>query len=110
MAKQTTPHIKSMVGRVVSAGSIKTVSVEVTTLKVHPLYRKRYRWTKKYLSDTGELEPKVGDMVKIVANRPISRRKRWMVTEVVTPANVTVVASGRKPAKTAAKSSKAKKS
>lgn len=98
-----------MIGRVVSAGSIKTVSVEVTTLKVHPLYHKRYRWTKKYLSDTGEFEPKVGDTVKIVANRPISRRKRWMVTEVVSPASVTVATSGRKPAKTAAKPGKAKK-
>lgn len=87
MANQTsTPQIKSMIGRVVSAGMVKTVSVEVTTFKVHPLYHKRYRWTKKYLSDTGEFTPQLGDMVKIVSSRPISRRKQWVVAEVVSQA------------------------
>lgn len=78
---------KTLVGTVVSDGMTKTVSVQVTTFKVHPLYHKRYRWTKKYLADTGELAPKLGDTVKIEAHRPISARKRWIVIEVAAKAN-----------------------
>jgi small subunit ribosomal protein S17 len=86
MATETT-QVKSLVGKVVSVGMTNTVSVEVTTAKVHPLYHKRYRWTTKYLSDTSKVSPNLGDTVKIVASRPISRHKRWVVAEVLTEAN-----------------------
>lgn len=87
MTKQTERHIKTLVGRVVSTGMTHTVKVEVTTFKVHPLYHKRYRWTKKYLSDTGELTPGLGDTVRIEATKPMSAHKRWIVAEVVTSVN-----------------------
>ena len=90
---------KTLVGTVVSDGMTKTVSVQVTTFKVHPLYHKRYRWTKKYLADTGESAPKVGDTVKIEAHRPMSARKRWIVTEVAAKANVVEKAATKVAAK-----------
>lgn len=86
MSEQKTVQAKSMTGVVVSDSMEKTVSVKVTTFKTHRLYHKRYRWTKNYLSDVGELEPKVGDTVKIVTGKPISKRKRWTVTEIITEA------------------------
>jgi small subunit ribosomal protein S17 len=100
MTKQTaTPQVKTMVGRVVSTGMVGTVAVEVTTFKVHPLYHKRYRWTKKYLSGIGDLAPQVGDTVKIVSHRPVSKLKRWMVAEVVEQANPAQQGAAKKAAK-----------
>ena len=86
MNEQQQAQVKTLVGVVTSDKMEKTVVVEVTTFKVHRLYHKRFRWTKKYLSDTGSLEPQVGDTVRIVASRPISKLKRWTVAEVVTAA------------------------
>ena len=89
MNEQQQAQVKTLVGVVTSDKMEKTVVVEVTTFKVHRLYHKRFRWTKKYLSDTGSLEPQVGDTVRIVASRPISKLKRWTVAEVVTAAAAT---------------------
>ncbi len=98
------PQLKTLVGIVTSDKMAKTVVVEVTTFKVHRLYHKRFRWTKKYLSDVGSLEPQVGDTVRIVASRPISKLKRWTVAEVVAAAD----ASQKKPVTKAAKAAKPK--
>ena len=100
---------KSLVGKVVSVGMAKTVAVEVTTSKVHPLYHKRYRWTKKYLSDTSNVSPNLGDMVKIVSNRPISRHKRWVVADIVTEANQAQQVATRRAATTSAPKTTRKK-
>ena len=89
MNEQQQAQVKTLVGVVTSDKMEKTVVVEVTTFKVHRLYHKCFRWTKKYLSDTGSLEPQVGDTVRIVASRPISKLKRWTVAEVVTAAAAT---------------------
>jgi small subunit ribosomal protein S17 len=94
----TTSLVKSMVGIVVSDRMTKTVSVQVTTFKVHPLYHKRYRWTKKYLADSSEVQPQVGDTVRIVSHRPISKSKRWSVAAVVTPASAAQLTINKKAA------------
>ncbi len=111
--QEKTSLTKSLVGQVVSTGMTKTVSVQVTTFKVHPLYHKRYRSTKKYLSAT-EQELNLGDTVRIEASRPLSARKRWVVAEVITaatPARQTTVKRVAKPKTTGAKrSGKGKKS
>jgi small subunit ribosomal protein S17 len=91
MDKKTTVT-KSMVGVVVANTMTKTVKVQVTTFKVHPLYHKRYRWTKKYLADSGDVQPALGDTVRIVASKPLSKMKRWVVASVVTPATTEVKA------------------
>jgi len=86
MNEKQQPQPKTLVGIVTSDKMEKTVAVKVTTFKVHRLYHKRFRWTKKYLSDVGSLEPKIGDTVKIISSRPMSKMKRWTVAEIITSA------------------------
>ena len=70
-------------GLVVSAKMDKTVVVAVETRKVHPLYKKAVRRTKKYKAHDENSACKIGDKVRIVETRPLSKEKRWRVTEIV---------------------------
>ena len=106
MDKTTQQKKKSMVGLVVSDKMTKTVVVKVTTFKQHPLYHKRFRWTEKYLADTAELTPKVGDTVKIEASKPLSKLKRWQVSEVVKVATAVKIQAVKKAAVTTAAQAK----
>lgn len=72
-----------LTGPVVSDKMDKTVSVAITRVKQHPLYRKQYKVTKKILAHDEDNKCKVGDMVELVESRPISRRKRWQVSKVL---------------------------
>ena len=74
---------KQMVGRVVSTKMEKTAVVEVETSKQHRLYKKIIRSSQKYLAHDEEQVCKEGDVVRIIECRPLSRRKRWSVVEVV---------------------------
>lgn len=69
-------------GRVVSTAMQKTVVVEVERTAQHPIYHKIVRSKKKYLAHDEEQTCRVGDVVRIVESRPLSRRKRWQVVEV----------------------------
>lgn len=71
-----------MIGRVVSAKMEKTVAVLVEGQKTHPLYKKTYVWSKKYLVHD-ELGAKLGDVVKIVSTKPISKRKYFRVEKIL---------------------------
>lgn len=71
-----------MVGRVVSDKMTKTAAVAVETFKIHPLYKKTYRRTKKYLADD-PIGVKIGDVAEIKKIRPISKRKHWQITKVL---------------------------
>jgi small subunit ribosomal protein S17 len=72
-------------GVVVSNKMAKTVVVAVETRKVHPLYKKAIRLTKKYKAHDENNACKIGDKVKIVETRPLSKEKRWRVAEKVSP-------------------------
>jgi len=74
---------KEMVGRVVSTKMQKTVVVEVERVKQHPLYKKTLRTSQKYFAHDEGQACKEGDVVRIIESRPLSRRKRWSVVEVV---------------------------
>ena len=74
---------QSLVGEVTSTKMEKTVVVNVTRKVKHPMYRKFVKRYKKYLAHTTSVNPKNGDIVKIVSIRPISKRKRWLVSEIV---------------------------
>ena len=74
---------QSLVGEVTSTKMEKTVVVSVTRKVKHPMYRKFVKRYKKYLAHTTSVIPKNGDIVKIVSIRPISKRKRWQVSEIV---------------------------
>jgi small subunit ribosomal protein S17 len=70
-------------GLVVSNKMAKTVVVAVETTKVHPLYKKGIKFTKKYKAHDESNACKTGDKVRIVETRPLSREKRWRVAEIV---------------------------
>jgi small subunit ribosomal protein S17 len=70
-------------GSVVSDKMDKTVVVAVETRKVQPLYKKAIRFTKKYKAHDENNACKIGDKVKIVETRPLSKEKRWRVTEIM---------------------------
>jgi small subunit ribosomal protein S17 len=70
-------------GSVVSDKMDKTVVVAVETKKVQPLYKKAIRFTKKYKAHDENKACKIGDKVKIVETRPLSKEKRWRVTEIM---------------------------
>ena len=70
-------------GVVVSDKMEKTVTVAVERQVRHEVYGKTQRRTSKFLAHTETNEAKVGDRVAIVEARPMSRRKRWVVTRVV---------------------------
>jgi len=70
-------------GSVVSDKMDKTVVVAVETRKVQPLYKKAIRFTKKYKAHDQNNACKIGDKVKIVETRPLSKGKRWRVTEIM---------------------------
>ena len=70
-------------GVVVSDKMQKTVTVAVERQTRHELYGKTQKRTSKFLAHNEASEAKVGDKVAIVEARPMSRRKRWVVTRVV---------------------------
>lgn len=72
-----------MVGTVVSDRMDKTVVVAVETVWVHPLYGKRLRRTKRYKAHDERNECRVGDRVRLMETRPLSKEKRWRVCEIV---------------------------
>ena len=71
-----------MIGRVVSTKMKDTATVLVERVAKHPLYKKTFIRTKKYLVDT-KIPVKEGDMVEIVKIRPISKNKHWRVLKIV---------------------------
>jgi small subunit ribosomal protein S17 len=70
---------KQLTGTVVSDKMQKTVVVEVESVKKHPLYKRRYKFHKKYKAHDEKKEYKTGDKVLIEECRPISKDKRWRV-------------------------------
>ena len=75
-------------GLVVSDRMAKTVVVAVETTRVHPLYKKAIKFTRKYKAHDETNACKAGDKVRIVETRPLSREKRWRVTEIVSTGEI----------------------
>jgi small subunit ribosomal protein S17 len=73
-------------GTVVSAKMAKSVVVAVERQVRHGLYGKQQRLTSRFMAHDEQNESRVGDTVALVSSRPISRRKRWVVTRIVTRA------------------------
>lgn len=74
-------------GLILSTKMDKTVVVGVSRRVVHPMYKKYVRRTKKYLAHNELPGCLAGDLVQIEECRPLSRRKRWIVKEVLRRAN-----------------------
>jgi len=74
---------KVQVGKVVSDKMDKTIVVAVETYKKHPLYAKRIKYTKKFKAHDENNQAKIGDIVKVMETRPLSKDKRWRLVEIV---------------------------
>ena len=74
---------QSLVGEVISTKMEKTVTVRVVREIPHPVYRKRVKRYKNYLAHVASVVPNDGDIVKISSTKPISKLKRWQVSQVV---------------------------
>ena len=70
-------------GIVVSDKMDKTVVVAEATMKLHKLYKKRLKATKKYKAHVENNDCNVGDKVKIMETRPLSKDKRWRVVTIL---------------------------
>lgn len=84
---------KSRTGTVVSDINDKTIIVEIVRQAPHRLYRKVIRRTKRYHVHDAENLATVGDIVRIEECRPISKTKRWQLTEVLTERQVADIAA-----------------
>lgn len=74
---------KEQIGKVVSDKMDKTIVVAVETYKKHKLYHKRIRYTKKFKAHDENNQAKIGDTVRIMETRPLSKDKRWRLVEIV---------------------------
>ena len=80
---EKTGHKNEKVGEVISTKMAKTIVVEVTRRVAHPVYKRIVSKRKKFYAHDEKLSAKVGDVVRIVECRPISRLKRWELKSVV---------------------------
>jgi len=74
---------KERVGTVVSDKMDKTVVVATERLMAHPKYKRRIRRTKTFKAHDEANEAKVGDRVRVMETRPLSKDKRWRIVEIV---------------------------
>lgn len=74
--------MKVYTGKVVSKKMSKTATVEVVSFLAHSVYKKRVKHTRRYPVHD-EMDTKVGDRVKFVDCRPVSKTKKWKIIEVV---------------------------
>lgn len=70
--------MKIFTGKVIAKKAQKTATVEVERMVVHPMYGKRYKRAKKYQVHD-ELDVTVGDTVKFITCKPISKLKKWRI-------------------------------
>lgn len=88
-----TKNRRRLTGEVIKAKLEKTVTVRVDRSYRHPLYGKVIRTNKKYLVHD-ELGCQLGDLVRIVESRPISKKKRWVVESILrSPSEAEITAS-----------------
>ena len=74
---------QSLVGEVISTKMEKTVTVRVLRERPHPVYHKRVKRYKNYLAHVASVMPNDGDVVKILSTKPVSKHKRWQVSQIV---------------------------
>lgn len=74
---------RTIVGTVVSDKADKTIVLSVTVRKTHPIYKKQYSRTTKYIAHDENNEAKVGDKVEVVETRPISARKHLKLVKII---------------------------
>jgi small subunit ribosomal protein S17 len=81
--KKRTTNRKSRIGVVVSNKMEKSVVVAIEKRVQHPLYKKFFKKTTKFMAHDEKNESGIGDIVKIMETRPLSKNKRWRLVEVI---------------------------
>lgn len=79
---------RTLTGTVSSSKGDKTIVVAIQTRKTHPIYKKQYSVTKKFMAHDEKNEARVGDKVQIVECRPLSARKRFTLVKVTETAHI----------------------
>jgi small subunit ribosomal protein S17 len=79
---------RTLTGVVSSDKGDKTIVVTVQTRKTHPLYKKKYTFSKKFMAHDEKNDARVGDTVIIAETKPLSARKRFILEKVVERAGV----------------------
>ena len=74
---------KVRVGKVVSNKMNKSITVAIERRLKHPIYKKFFKKTTKFMAHDEKNEASIGDTVKIMETRPLSSRKRWRLVEIV---------------------------
>lgn len=80
---EPTGHKNEKIGEVVSTKMAKTIVVEVTRRVNHPVYKRIINKRKKFYAHDEEAKAKVGDLVRIIECRPLSRLKRWQLGTIL---------------------------
>jgi small subunit ribosomal protein S17 len=81
--KKRTANRKSRIGVVVSNKMEKSVVVAIEKRVQHPLYKKFFKKTTKFTAHDEKNESSIGDIVKIMETRPLSKTKRWRLVEII---------------------------
>jgi small subunit ribosomal protein S17 len=103
------PNKQEKVGEVVSDKMNKTIVVQVSRRVAHPLYKRIVTKHKKFYAHDEQGQAKIGDVVRIVECRPMSRLKRWQLQEVVRKAVVVTIDLPEAAGEAAKSKAKAKK-
>ena len=74
---------RTLLGKVVSSKNDKTITVLVETYKKDKLYGKRVKYSKKFAAHDAKNEAGIGDIVKIIETRPLSKTKHFRLVEIV---------------------------
>ncbi len=80
---ETKGNRKTRIGEVISTKMQKSIVVAIERQVSHPIYRKYFKKTTKLMAHDEKNECRVGDIVKIQETRPLSKRKKWALVEIV---------------------------
>jgi len=79
---------RTIIGTVVSDKADKTIVLTLTERKTHPIYKKQYSRTVKYIAHDEKNEARIGDKVEVIEVRPISARKRLSLVRIIEKAAI----------------------
>ncbi len=79
---------RTITGTVVSDKADKTIVLQTTVRKTHPIYKKQYLRTTKFIAHDPKNQARIGDLVRIVETRPISKRKTFKLDKILTKTEI----------------------
>lgn len=83
MPRERQTKRKTRVGLVTSNKMEKSITVSIEKRVKHPIYKKYFKKTTKFMAHDEKNECTIGDMVKIMETKPLSKNKRWRLVEIV---------------------------